>query len=68
MKHIDSLRRLQDFPICPCTEPAQSSPRAPSYFLNPLFNIVLPSTPRSSKWLLSLSFSQQINDLTLDIM
>jgi hypothetical protein len=30
-----------------------------SYFLNTNFNIILPSTPRPSKWSLSLRFPQQ---------
>lgn len=41
-------------PTCPCLEPHQSSCTPPLYLLNIIFNIILPSMPNSSKWLLSL--------------
>jgi hypothetical protein len=46
----------------PCTwsypEPDQSSP-CPSHILKIHFNIILPSTPGSSKWFLSLRFPRK---------
>jgi hypothetical protein len=39
---------------CPYSEPAQSTPCLPSHFLKIRFNVILPSTPGSSKWSLSL--------------
>ena len=55
----------QEFPLIlwnatsPCPEPDQSIPRPQSYFLKIHFNIILPSTSRSSKWSLSTVFSHQ---------
>ena len=39
---------------CPYFEPIQSTPCLPSHFLKIRFNAILPSTPGSSKWSLSL--------------
>ena len=49
-----SLTRLQELANSPYSEPYQSSPCPPSYFLNIYFNIILPSISGSSKWTLSL--------------
>jgi hypothetical protein len=45
--------------ICPCSEPDQSSPCPPNYFLKIHLNIILLSTPGFSKWSLSLRFLHQ---------
>ena len=44
---------------CPYPEPDQSSPCHSSHFLKIQLNIILPSTPRSSKWFPSLKFPHQ---------
>ena len=49
-----SLQHLQKPPTCPYPEPDQSRP-CPITLLEDPFNIILPLTPRSSKWSLSLS-------------
>ena len=48
-----SLQRLQVPATSPYPEPDQSSPSPPFHLLR---NIILPSTPGSSKWFLSLGF------------
>ena len=44
-----SLQRLKVPAICPCPEPDRSSPYPTSYLLSIHLNIILPSTPGSSK-------------------
>ena len=44
---------------CPCPETDQSTPKPPFHFLMIGLNIILPSTPGSSKLLLFLRFPQQ---------
>jgi len=50
------LPYLQVPATCPYPEPDQSSPFSPSQFLKIHLNIILPSTPGSSKWSLPLRF------------
>jgi len=45
--------------ICPYPEPDQYWPCLPSYLFKVHSNTTLPSTPRSSKWFLSLRFPHQ---------
>ena len=54
-----SLPRLQVPATCPCPVPEHSSPCPPSHFLKIRINIILPSTPGSPKWSLSLRFPHQ---------
>jgi len=44
---------------CPYPQPARSSPYPTTHFLKVHLNIILPSTPGSPKWSLSLRFPQQ---------
>jgi hypothetical protein len=60
MEPEGSLPCLQKLANCPYSEPGQSNPRPPPYFLKICFNIILPSTPLSSKWSISISFPDQI--------
>ena len=59
MEPESALSRLQELANCPYSEPYQSSPCPPSYFLNIHFNIILPPMVGSSKWSLSLRFLQR---------
>ena len=54
-----SLPRLQELATCPYSEPYESTPRLPSHILKIHINIILSSTPGSSKWSLSLRFPHQ---------
>jgi hypothetical protein len=60
METEGSLPCPQEPATCPYPEPDQSSPRPPpSYFLKIHFNIILPFTPRFSKWSFSFRFPDQ---------
>jgi hypothetical protein len=55
------LPHSQELSTCSWPKPDQSNPFSPSKFLYIEFNIILPSTPRSSKWHISLRFPHQIS-------
>ena len=58
METLGSSNHLQEPAICPYSEPDQSSPcTIPRSKIH--VNIILPPTPRFSKWFLSLSFPHQ---------
>jgi hypothetical protein len=59
MEPEGSLPHSQVQTTCPYPEPARSSPTPTSYFLKIHLNIILPSTPGSPKWSLSLRFPHQ---------
>jgi len=50
------LSRLQEPATSPYFGPDQSVPCLPSHFLKIQLNIILPTTPGSSKWALSIRF------------
>jgi len=56
MEPKNSLPHSQVPATCPYSEPARSSPFPTYHFLKIHFNIILPSTPGSPKWSLSLGF------------
>jgi len=56
METEGSLPHSQVPTTCPCPQPARNSPYPTSYFLKSHVNIILPSTPGSPKWSLSIRF------------
>ena len=59
MEPEGSLPHSQGPATCPYSKPDQSTPSQPIPLLEDTFNIILPSTPGSSKWSLSLRFPHQ---------
>jgi hypothetical protein len=59
MEPEGSLHFLQVPATCLNHKPDQSNPCSPSNFLKSHLNIILPFTPESSEWSLSLKFSHQ---------
>ena len=57
----EAVRCVEEHAICPYPEPDQSSPWPPSHFLTIHFNTIIPSTPGSSQWSLSVNFSHKIS-------
>ena len=56
MKLDSLLSYLQKPAIFPNPDPDQCNPQTISYFFKVQFNIVIQSTPRTTKWSLSLRF------------
>jgi len=56
MEPKDSLPHSQETATRSSSKPDQSSPCLPTHFLKTHFNIILPFTPGSFKWLLPLGF------------
>ena len=56
MEPEGSLPHSQGPAACPYPEPARSIPYPTSHFLKIHLNIILPATPGSPKWFLSLRF------------
>ena len=65
MQSEGSLPHSQQLATCPYPQPDQSSPCCPFHFFKIHFNIILPSTSRSSKWSLSLMASEQKSPMHL---
>jgi hypothetical protein len=61
MEAAGSLPHSQVSANCPYPEPARSSPKPTSYLLKIHLNIIIPSTPGSPKWSLSLGFPPHQN-------
>ena len=59
MEPEGSLPHSQVPDFCPYPEPTRSSPSPTNHFLKIHLNIILPSTPESPKWSLSLRFPHQ---------
>ena len=59
MEPEGSLPQSQVPATCPYPEPARSSPHPTYHFMKIHFNIILPSTPGSLQWPLSLRFPHQ---------
>jgi len=65
MEPEGSLPPLQIPTSCPCSDTDRSSPWPPFHYLQSHLNIILQSTPWSSKWSLCLRFPHQNTYTTL---